>query len=174
MTREEKQQEITQLKEKFQKFDNFYITNYQGLNVEQINDLRMTCHEKGIEYVVAKNTLIKKALEDREGVPEDVINSLEGPTSIFFSDIANAPAKVIKDFRGDAELPSLKVACLMTDAFVGDDQIKTLSKLKTKAELIGEVVGLLQSPMSNVMGALSSGKHTIGGIVKTLQEKENN
>jgi len=174
MTREDKQQVITQLKEKFQKFDNFYITNYQGLNVEQVNDLRMLCHEKGIEYVVAKNTLIKKALEEREGVSEDVINCLQGPTSIFFSDIANAPAKVIKDFRGETDIPSLKVACLMTDVFVGDDQIKILSKLKTKTELIGEVIGLLQSPISNVMGALSSGKHTISGIVKTLQEKENN
>jgi large subunit ribosomal protein L10 len=173
MTRKEKNQTISDLKEKFSQYDNFYITNYMGMGVEEINELRMACHGEGIEYMVAKNTLVKKALEEREGVPEEVLASLEGPTSIFFSDVANAPAKVIKDFRkGGGELPILKVACLMTDAFVGDDKVDTLSKLKTKTELIGEVIGLLQSPMSNVIGALQSGGDTIGGIVKTLQERE--
>ena len=172
MTRKEKNQTISDLKEKFSQYDNCYITNYMGMDVEEINQLRMACHGEGIEYMVAKNTLVKKALEEREGVPEEVLASLEGPTSIFFSDIANAPANVIKNFRKDGELPLLKVACLMTDAFVGDDKIDTLSKLKTKTELIGEVIGLLQSPMSNVIGALQSGGDTIGGIVKTLQERE--
>ena len=173
MTRKEKKQSISLLKDKFAQYDNFYITDYMGLDVETINKLRMTCDGEGIEYLVAKNTLIKKALEDREGVPEEVIASLEGPSSIFFSDIANAPAKIIKDFRkGGGEKPALKVACLMTDAFVGDNQIDALAKLKTKAELLGEVIGLLQSPMSNVLGALKSGGDTIGGIVKTLQERE--
>ena len=136
------------------------------MSEEQISD-------RDIDERMEKLKLMEKALEERESVPEEVLASLEGPTSIFFSDVANAPAKVIKGFRkGGGELPILKVACLMTDAFVGDDKVDTLSKLKTKTELIGEVIGLLQSPMANVIGALQSGGDTIGGIVKTLQERE--
>mgnify|MGYP001312543576 CR=1 FL=1 len=180
MTRKEKNQTISDLKEKFSQYDNFYITNYMGMDVEEINQLRMACHGEGIEYMVAKNTLVKKALEEREGVPEEVLASLEGPTSIFFSDIANAPAKVIKNFLEKSKLDKdsykkiiLKGGHIEESMYLGHEQLDVLVALKSKEELIGDVIMLLQSPMKNLLSSLGSAKQNISSLLTALENNPN-
>lgn len=173
MTREEKGLEIEALKAKFEQYDNFYVVDAKGLTVDEVNKLRMICHEKGVEYRVAKNTLIKKALEQVEGSNMDVTSALAGPTAVFFSEVANMPGKILEDFRKGSDLPVLKAASIDSSIYEGDDQIAVLSKLKSRDELIAEVVGLLQSPIKNVVSGLqASGGQKIAGLVKTLQERE--
>lgn len=171
MTREEKALEIDTLKVKFQEYDNFYVADAQGLTVEEIDKLRMACHAEGVEYRVAKNTLIKRALAEIEGTNEEIYDVFAGPTSIFFSETANVPGKILKEFRKSSDLPVLKAASIDSSIYVGDDQIAVLSELKSKDELIAEVLGLLQSPMKTVISSLQSGENTIAGVVKTLQDK---
>lgn len=178
MTREDKTAVIEDLSQKLSQYSNFYITDSSGLSVAQVNTLREMCYKKNVEFKVYKNTLIKIALQslnaDYSSFDESVLKGFSG---IMFSeeDSSNAPAQVIKDFRKknkDLNKPILKGASIDTDLFIGDDQLDMLSKLKSKAELIGEVIGLLQSPAKNVIGALQSGKHTLAGLVKTLSERE--
>jgi large subunit ribosomal protein L10 len=143
------------------------------LTVEQINKFRGLCFEKDIEMKVVKNTLAIKALET---FPEDrnyvgLYDSLKGPTAILFTTTANVPAKVIKEFRKGSERPVLKAAYIDTDVFVGDEQLDALANLKSKEDLIGEVITLLQSPVKNVLGALQSGGNTISGLLKALEER---
>jgi len=172
MTREEKVQEIEALKAKFEEYDNFYVVDAQGLTVEQVNKLRMICHEKGVEYRVAKNSLIKKALEQIEGTNEDINKALAGPTAVFFSEVANMPGKILEDFRKGSDLPILKAASISSDIYEGDDQIAVLSKLKSRDELVAEVVALLQSPIKNVISGLQgSAGQKIAGLVKALEER---
>lgn len=172
MTREEKVQEIEALKAKFEQYDNFYVVDAQGLTVDQVNNLRMLCHEKGVEYRVAKNTLIKKALEQIEGSNMDIASALAGPTGVFFSEVANMPGKILEDFRKESDLPVLKAASISSDIYEGDDQIAVLSKLKSRDELVAEVVGLLQSPIKNVISGLQgSAPQKIAGLVKALEER---
>ena len=140
----------------------------------EVTDFRRMCFEKGIEMRVVKNTLVKKALE---AAPEEknyhkIIDALKGPTAILFTDTANAPARILKEYRETKEKPILKAAYIDTSVYEGDDMIETLSKLKSKEELLGEVVGLLQSPAKNVISALSSGGQTLSGLLKTLAERE--
>lgn len=174
MTREEKDQNIAVLKEEFEQASNFYLADSSTLTVAQINDFRRLCFNKGITFKVAKNTLIKKALEKVEGkkYSEDLYELLHGPTAIMFSEVSNDPAKVLKEFRKKADKPVLKAAYIDTDLFVGDERIDELSKLKSKEELIGEVISLLQSPAKNVISALQSGGGKLAGILKTLSERE--
>lgn len=175
MTREEKAAIIDDLTEKFQNTSFFYIADASGLSVAQVNDFRRACFEKGIEYRVVKNTLIKKALDKLEGdFSEFSDKALKGFSGILFSpESNNLPAKVIKQFRKKGnEKPLLKGASIDLAFYFGDDQVDTLSKLKSKDELIGDIIGLLQSPATNVISALQSGKHKLAGIVKTLSEKE--
>ncbi|NMM49444.1 50S ribosomal protein L10 [Marinigracilibium pacificum] len=177
MTREEKAQVIESLVEKFNNNPFFYIADASGLTVGQINDFRRLCFKEGVEYKVVKNTLIKKALEQMEADFTELDVALKGFSGIIFSpESNNAPAKVIKDFRSKlgkgAKKPLLKGASIDSDIFVGDEHLETLSNLKSKNELIGEVITLLQSPAKNVISALKSGGDTIGGIVKTLQDRE--
>lgn len=174
MTRTEKSATIELLKEKFSNTEHFYITNASTLTVEKVNELRAMLFEKGIEMQVVKNTLARKALE---ALPEDknyseVFDALKGPTALLFTTVANAPAKVIKEFRDKDEYPILKAAYIDSSVYLGDDQLTALSKLKSKEELLGELIGLLQSPMSNLMGSLQSGGNTIMSLLKTLEEKE--
>ena len=174
MTREEKTAAIEVLKEKFSNSSFFYLTDSSTLTVEEINSLRGMLYEKGIEMKVVKNTLAKKALE-ATGVDsqyDELFDSLKGPTAVMFTDVANSPARVIKEFRKDNERPIIKAAYIDSAIYVGDDQIDTLAKLKSKEELIGEVIGLLQSPAKNVLCALLSGGQTSAGLVKVLQERE--
>lgn len=173
MTRSEKATNIEMLKEKFENSSFFYLTDSSTMTVEKINKLRRLCFEKGVEMKVVKNTLAIKALES---APEEkgyaaLYDSLKGPTAIMFTETANAPAKLIKEFRGEDERPILKAAYIDTDVFVGDDQLKALAALKSREELIGEIIGLLQSPAKNVISSLKSGGSTIMGLLKTLEER---
>lgn len=175
MTREEKAQVIASLTEKFQANQNFYITDTSGLTVAEINKFREMCFKQGVEYKVAKNTLIKKALENIDADFSSLDEVLKGVSGIMFSEEnANAPAKIIKNFKKEdpQERPAFKAASIDTDIFIGEDQLSALASLKSKQELIGEIITLLQSPAKNVISALQSGEHTLAGLVKTLQERE--
>ncbi len=173
MTRNDKVQAIEVLKEKFANNEFFYLTDSSSMTVGQINDLRRACFEKNIQMQVVKNTLAVKALESagEEKNYSGLYESLKGPTTILFSETANLPAKVIKDYRKKGERPVLKAAYIGTSIYVGDDQLDTLASLKSREELIGEVISLLQSPMKNVLGALNSGGQKLSGLVKALEER---
>lgn len=175
MTREEKGVLIDELAEKLKNTNHFYIADTAGLSVAEVNTFREMCFKKGIEYRVVKNTLIKKALEklDTDYTPFDEI--LKGSSGIMFSEIGNAPAKIIKDYKKkdkEQTKPAFKAASIDSDLFVGAKHLDMLSSLKSKDELIGEIITLLQSPATNVISALQSGKHKLAGIVKTLSERE--
>jgi len=173
MTRAEKTTAIAELKEKFSNSNFFYLTDASTMTVEQVSKLRRMCFENDVEMKVIKNTLAIKALDDQ---PEErgfktLYDSLKGPTAIMFSSVANLPAKLIKDFRDGGERPILKAAYIDSDVYVGDDQLKALAALKSKEDLIGEVITLLQSPIKNVIGSLQSGGNTLAGILKALEQR---
>ena len=176
MTREEKGQIIEELSSKLEENSNFYITDASGLTVEQINAFRQLCFNAGVEYGVYKNTLIQKALEKLDADYAEFTDTvLKGFSGIIFSkEVANTPAKVIKDFRKSdgGEKPMLKGASIDHDLFIGEEHLKMLADLKSKNELIGEIIALLQSPAKNVVSALQSGGGTLAGLVKTLSERE--
>ena len=175
MTKEQKNEVIEALKEKFSQYNNFYVTNTESLTVDQVGKLRRICFNKNVEMKVAKNTLIKKALESlNEQRFSNVFESLNGVTALMFSENAKEPALILSDFRRDTkgELPALKAAFIDGDVFAGDNQLKALTTLKSKQDLIGEIIGLLQSPAKNVVSALQSGGNKLGGILKTLSERE--
>lgn len=157
MTKEQKNEVIEVLKGKFSQYNNFYITDTESLSVEQVGKLRRACFDKNVEMKVAKNTLIKKALEslDKEKYAE-VYNSLHQVTALLFSENPKEPALIISSFRkaSNGEKPVLKAAFINGDVFTGDNQLKALTNIKTKNELIGEVIGLLQSPAKRVIAAL--------------------
>jgi large subunit ribosomal protein L10 len=174
MTREEKAQIIDELAEKFANHAHFYITDAGGFTVAQINNFRRLCFKNGVEYRVYKNTLIRKALERQEGTDfSPLFKTLHGFSGVIFSkESGNVPAKVIQEFRIKmAGKPGLKAASISSDLFIGDENLKMLAELKSKNELIGEVIGLLQSPAKNVISALQSGKHTVAGLLKTLESR---
>src|SRR5699024_1151118 len=174
MTRAEKTQLIDDLSVKLKDAEYFYITDSSNLTVEQVNKLRREFFEKGIEMKVIKNTLIKKALErlPEEKNVEQLYEVLSGPTSVLFTEVGNAPAKVIKEFRKTNKMPLLKAAYIDSAIFLGDEQLDTLSELKSKEDLIGDVIMLLQSPAKNVLSALQSGSQTLAGLMKSLEERE--
>ncbi len=172
MNREQKNEVVLELQGKMKEYGNFYIADTSGLSVEKINNIRRKCFESGIEMKVAKNTLIKIAIEGLEGDSSDIFPALKGQSALLFSTVGNAPAKLIKALRkGKEDKPLLKGAYVDTAIFVGDNQLDALVSLKSREELIGEIIGLLQSPAKNVVSALQSGGSTIAGIVKTLQER---
>ena len=142
--------------------------------MEQINKLRRLCFKQGVEFKVAKNTLIRKALESIGTGYDGLFEALQGPTSVMFSETGSIPAKVIKEFRKAGDKPVLKAAYIDSAIYLGDTSLDELSKLKTKHELIGEIIGLLQSPAKNVIGALQSGGHKLSGILKTLEDRPSN
>ncbi len=175
MTREEKAQVISELTDKLNENNHFYITDTSGLTVAEINKFRGMCFNEGIEYKVYKNTLIRKALDALEVDYSDLDDVLKGFSGLMFAnENANAPARIIKKFRKQdpEKRPKFKAASIETDIFIGEDHLDALSNLKSKEELIGEVITLLQSPAKNVISALQSGEHQLAGIVKTLSEKE--
>ena len=172
MRKEEKQLVIDELAAKFNEGLHVYITDTSGMTVAEINALRRLCFNKGVQLKVAKNTLIKKALH---GHPVDEVmldQILHGQSSLIFSTNANLPAKVIKDFRKDKPKPALKGAIIgVSDIYIGEEQLDILAKLKSKEELVGEIIGLLQSPAKNVISALLSGGQKLSGILKTLEDR---
>jgi large subunit ribosomal protein L10 len=173
MTKEQKNEVIEVLKGKFSQYNNFYVTNTEALTVAQVNKLRRICFNKKVEMKVAKNTLIKKALEalDNERY-SSVYDSLHGVTAIMFTESPKDPAIIISDFRKDSksELPVLKAAFIDGDVFAGNDQLKALVTLKSKHDLIGEIIGLLQSPAKNVISALNAG-NKLASLVKALEDR---
>lgn len=175
MTKEEKNRIISELSESLSNAEVFYLADTSELNAETTSKLRRECFNKNISIRVVKNTLLKRALQSVDGRDFDSIyGTLEGTTAIMFSEVGNAPAKLIKDFRKGGERPVLKAAYIQEAIFIGDNQLDSLVKLKSRLELIGEVVGLLQSPAKNVISALQSGGQTIAGLVKTLEERNKN
>ena len=159
MTKQEKNEVIELLKGKFAQYNNFYITDTESLTVAQVGKLRNHCFNKQVEMKVAKNTLIKKALESLDAEKySGVYDSLHKVTALLFSENPKEPAMIISTFRkeNNNEKPLLKAAFINGDVFVGNDQLKALTQIKTKNELIGEVIGLLQSPIQRVLGALQN------------------
>ena len=159
MTKDQKNEAIEVLKEKFNQYNNFYITNTEALSVAQVNKLRKICFDKNVEMKVAKNTLIKKALEGIDTAKyAGVYDSLHKVTALLFSENPKEPAVILSSFRKESkgEKPELKAAFINGDVFVGDNQLKALTYIKTKNELIGEVIGLLQAPIQRVLGALQN------------------
>ena len=174
MEKNKKNQEIAELKEKFGNSTYFYITDSSTLTVEKINKFRRLCFNSGIEYRVSKNTLIRKALEQVGGNYEALYPLLNGPTGVMFSTDGASAAKVLKEFRKGNDKPVLKGAYIDSDVFIGDNQIAILAALKSKSELIGDIIGLLQSPARNVISALQgSSAQKIAGLLKTLEERAN-
>ena len=175
MTREEKAQIIAELTDKLNENSHFYITDTSGLTVAEVNKFRRMCFQEGVEYRIVKNTLIQKALENLEADYTEMFEVLKGTSGIMFSmDNGKVPAKIIKDFKKEdpEQRPTFKAASIDTDIFLGEDQLDALSKIKSKQELIGEILTLLQSPAKHVIAALQSGERKLAGIVKTLSEKE--
>jgi len=173
MTKTQKIEAVEALKDKFSNTDFFYVTDASTMTVAEVNELRALCYEKGVEMKVVKNTLARKALE---AAPEEknyagLYEALKGPTALMFTDTANVPARLIKDFRKKGDRPALKAAYIDASVYLGDDQLDTLSSLKSKEELIGDVILLLQSPIKSVLGSLQSGGNTISGLLKALEER---
>lgn len=173
MTREEKISVVNELSGKLAGSDFFYITDASTLNVVTVNKLRAVCFERGVEMKVVKNSLVKKALASLDSPEkyEGLYESLKGPTAIMFTEVSNAPAKVIKEFRKDFDKPIIKAAYIDSDIIIGDENLDMLASLKSKEELIGDIITLLQSPIKNVIGGLNSGGSKLAGLVKALQER---
>jgi large subunit ribosomal protein L10 len=173
MNKNEKQLMIDDLSKRLDDNNVIYITDISDLDAVATSSLRRQCFAKNIKLSVVKNTLLKKAMENVQGKNlSELYDILPGPTAIMLSDTGNLPAKLIKDFRKKNDKPILKGAFVEESVYVGDDQLNSLVDIKSKDELLGEIVGLLQSPAKNVISALSSSKNTIAGLVKTLSEKE--
>ncbi len=172
MRREEKEEIIKDLSQQLTDTKHFYLADISNLNAEETSKLRRKCFEKEIKLLVVKNKLLKKALENLEGDYQPMYDVLKESTSIMFCETGNIPAKLIKEFRKDHDRPILKAAFVEESFYVGDDQLEVLSSLKSKEELIADVLSLLQSPMKNVVSALSSPGNNVAGVLKTLSEKQ--
>lgn len=174
MTKEEKLVVINNLAAQLTEYPHFYITNIEALNAEQTATLRRKCFESKVKLVVVKNTLLTKALEKVEKADADLVNVLEGSTSIMFTEVAKTPAQVIKEFRKTSDKPVLKAAYVEGCVYIGDHQLDTLCNIKSREELIGDIVALLQSPAKNVISALQANAgQKIAGLVKTLETRNN-
>ena len=171
MTREEKSKVIEDLTAQLAGTNVIYLADISGLDAEATSNLRRTCFKAGIELNVVKNTLLEKAMEASDNDYGDLPSVLKGNTSILIAENGNAPAKIIKEFRKKSDKPVLKGAFIHQAVFIGDNQLDTLIALKSKEEVVGEIIGLLQSPAKNVISALKSGGGKIAGIVKTLSER---
>jgi len=172
MTKEEKLIEIKTLSKDLSESPNFYLADIAGLDSKSTLDLRRACFKSNIRLSVVKNTLLKKAMEDSGKEFGDLKTTLKGNTSVMFSEKGNIPAKLIKDFRKKFDKPVLKGAFVEESIYIGDDKINVLADLKSKDELIGEIMTLLMSPINNVLLSLKSGSNKISGIIKKLSEKQ--
>lgn len=173
MTREEKNIAIDDLAGLLGQYQTIYVADTSSMTVAKTNQLRRLCFNKGVKMVVAKNKLIRKAMERTNAESfEPLFVSLKGTSALMFSEINNIPAKLIKEFRGSGnDKPLLKGAFIQEDVYIGDNQLETLVMLKSKNELIGEIIGLLQSPARNVISALQSSGGKLAGIMKTLGDR---
>ncbi len=172
MTREEKHILVNELTETLKQHPNFLILDTGGMTVEKMNNFRRVCFQSNLKVQVVKNTLLKKALSAVDSSYEAVFPVLKQNTTIVFANENFAePAKILKDFRNDAELPRFKAAYIEASVFVGESNLDSVASIKSKQEVLGEVIGLLQSPMANLLGALQSSGGTIHGLLKTIEEK---
>ena len=177
MKKENKIQVVKDLTNKFKENNIFYLLDASGLTVSQVNSFREKCFKRDIEYKVVKNTFIKKALENQDVDYSEILNSdsLKGFSGLLFTNLSpSSPAKALKDFRKflDADHPSLKAAAIDSDFFIGDDHLDSLSKLKSKNEIIGDIILLLQSPAKNIISLLKSSENKISGVLKALENKQ--
>jgi len=172
MKREEKESIVLELKEKIASYNTIYIADTSNLTVAQVNEVRKKCFDKNVKFQVAKNTLIRKAMESIGTEYNEIFSALKGTSAIMFSETGNVPAKIIKDLRKTMEKPVLKGAWIDTAVYLGDNQLDTLVAIKSKQELLGDIITLLQSPTKNVISGLQSGKNKLAGIVKTLSERQ--
>ena len=171
MNKEQKAEVIATLTQKLNECNFIYLTDVSSLNAAKTSDLRRAFFKEGIEMLVAKNTLVEKAIEKSDKNFGALVDTLKGNTALLFSTDSKTPAKIIQGFRKKDTKPALKGAYIDSDIFIGDDQLDALTKLKSRNELIGEVIGLLQSPAKNVVSALQSSGGKLAGIVKTLSER---
>ena len=171
MRKEDKGTVIEQIAATLKEYSCFYLTETTSLNAEKTSDLRRACFKEGIKIMVVKNKLLKKALETLEGDFTPLEPVMKGSTTIMFSNVGNAPAKLIKEFSKKSELPALKAAYVEESFYIGADQLDALVAVKSKNELIADVVALLQSPAKNVISALQSAGGTIHGVLQTLSER---
>jgi large subunit ribosomal protein L10 len=170
---EQKSQIIDELVKDLAEYEHVYVTDISGFTVEKVNLLRRTCFRRDIKLKVVKNTLLKRAMDQAEPDYSELYPALVGTTSIMLSHTGNLPARLIKEFRAKNQKPLLKAAFIEQATYLGDDQLDALCNVKSREELIGDLVALLQSPAKNVISALQSGGNKLAGIVKTLSEKEN-
>lgn len=173
MRREEKDVIIENLAQRLNDTKHFYLTDISALNAEETSKLRRKCFESDISLLVVKNTLLRKAMEKSEGAYDDLYDVLKDSTSIMFCETGNIPAKLIKEMRKTMEKPVLKAAFVEESFYIGDDQLEVLSRIKSKEELLGDLLTLLQSPATNLVSALASSSSKLAGALKTLSEKEN-
>lgn len=172
MNREKKSEVIETLTATLTENENIYLADISGLDAGSTTRLRRACFKAGVSLAVVKNTLLQKAMENTDKDFGDLTDILKGNTSIMLAETGNAPAKVIQEFRKKSEKPLLKGAYIQESIYVGDEHLDSLAALKSREELIGEIVGLLQSPAKNVVSALKSSGGKLAGIVKTLSERE--
>ncbi len=175
MKKEDKTVIIEQLKSQLDEYAHFYVTDIEGLNAEKTSELRRACYNKGIKLVVVKNTLLQKALEGKN-IDEQMLACLKGNTALMLCNTGNTPAKLIKDYadkdkKNPDVKPALKAAFVEDVTYVGAEQLNFLVAIKSKNELIADLVALLQSPAKNVISSLQSGANTLHGVLKTLGEK---
>jgi len=171
MKREEKDIIVNNLVDQLKESPHFYLTDASELNAEATSLLRRKCFESDIKMVVVKNTLLKRALEQVETEVDELYDVLKGATAIMFTETGNAPAKIIKEFRKKFEKPLIKAAYVEESIYIGDDQLDNLVNVKSKEELLGDLIGLLQSPVKTVMSQLQSGANTLTGVLETLSNK---
>jgi len=162
---------IQSMTEQLNQSTNFYLADTSELNAEKTSQLRRLCFSRDVKLVVVKNTLLRKAMENAGKDYNELYEILKGSTSVMFSDTGNVPAKLIKDFRKKTERPILKGAYIEETVYIGDDQLDFLISIKSKNDLIADLIALLQSPAKNVLGALQSGGHILSGVLETLSEK---
>lgn len=168
---EQKSQIVDAIAKDLADYANVYVTDISGFTVETVNQLRRACFRKDVKLKVVKNTLLKRAMEQSDVDYSEIYPALKGTTSIMLSKTGNVPAKLIKEFRIKNKKPLVKAAFIESCAYFGDEQLDALCNIKSREELIGDIVGLLQSPAKNVISALQSGGGKLAGIVKTLSEK---
>ena len=172
MTREEKSLEIKEILEVLKSNQNIYLTDISGLNALETSNLRRMCFKAGVKLSVVKNTLLEKAMNDSDKDFGSLKDTLKGNTSVMIAEVSSAPAKVIKNFRKKSDKPILKGAMIEEDIYIGDEQVEILFAIKSKEELVGDIILLLQSPAKNVISALTSSSGKLSGILQTLTNKE--